>query len=239
MQRHGYRADSLIEVFTAAQGFFGRLSKPMLRQIARGLQLPFRRVQGTASFYHLFRFTPRAQLSCLVCTRTACHVRGSAWVFPKPRSKHWIKNASPYRSESLSATQTKTGSRWWHGLMPRCTQQNERAAIGSLRQLLPKENTYAGDAHVGIHPAHFKMLPCVRLTRQRIHNRPLYTNLNRDRSLHSKTGHARTHIEDVSTHKERVPLGCHKADRNKSIRVKPKQVSRQQSKSYGIGESNI
>jgi len=31
-----------------------------------------------ASFYHLFRFSPAATHSCLVCTGTACHVLGAA-----------------------------------------------------------------------------------------------------------------------------------------------------------------
>jgi bidirectional [NiFe] hydrogenase diaphorase subunit len=50
----------------------------LLRHIARRLHLPFSRVQGTASFYHLFRFQPAARHSCLVCTGTACHVQGAA-----------------------------------------------------------------------------------------------------------------------------------------------------------------
>lgn len=35
-------------------------------------------MQGTASFYHLFRFAPPARHRCLVCTGTACHVKGAA-----------------------------------------------------------------------------------------------------------------------------------------------------------------
>ena len=35
-------------------------------------------MQGTASFYHLFRFKAPARPSCLVCTGTACHVLGAA-----------------------------------------------------------------------------------------------------------------------------------------------------------------
>jgi NADH:ubiquinone oxidoreductase subunit E len=78
LQRHGHQSDGLIEVLTAAQQIYGHLSEPLLRHIARQLQLPFSRVQGTASFYHLFRFAPPERHSCLVCTGTACHVSGAA-----------------------------------------------------------------------------------------------------------------------------------------------------------------
>ena len=78
LQRHGRRADGLIEVLSRAQELQGHLSPALLRHVARRLRLPPSRVLGTASFYHLFRFTPPAAHSCLVCTGTACHVQGAA-----------------------------------------------------------------------------------------------------------------------------------------------------------------
>jgi bidirectional [NiFe] hydrogenase diaphorase subunit len=78
LQRHGHRPDGLIEVLNRAQELYGHLGAPLLRHIARQLHLPFSRVQGTASFYHLFRFSPPARHRCLVCTGTACHVKGAA-----------------------------------------------------------------------------------------------------------------------------------------------------------------
>lgn len=77
LQRHSRQADGLIEVLNHGQELYGYLGEPLLRHIARELRLPFSRVQGTASFYHLFRFTPPLRHSCLVCTGTACHVKGA------------------------------------------------------------------------------------------------------------------------------------------------------------------
>jgi len=77
LQRHGRRADALIEVLNRAQERHGHLSAALLRHVARRLRLPESRVLGTASFYHLFRFTPPAAHSCLVCTGTACQVQGA------------------------------------------------------------------------------------------------------------------------------------------------------------------
>jgi bidirectional [NiFe] hydrogenase diaphorase subunit len=77
LRRHGWRADGLIEVLSHAQAQRGHLSQPLLRHVARRLHLSTSRVLGTASFYHLFRFTPAPAHSCLVCTGTACHVQGA------------------------------------------------------------------------------------------------------------------------------------------------------------------
>jgi NADH:ubiquinone oxidoreductase subunit E len=74
--RHGHRADALIEVLHQLQERHGHLSKPLLRQVARGLRLPLSRVYGVASFYHLFRLEPPSAHCCAVCLGTACFVRG-------------------------------------------------------------------------------------------------------------------------------------------------------------------
>ncbi len=77
LRRHGHRPDGLIEVLNRAQELHGQLTPALLRHVATALRLPLSRVQGTASFYHLFRFKPPAAHSCVVCTGTACHVKGA------------------------------------------------------------------------------------------------------------------------------------------------------------------
>jgi bidirectional [NiFe] hydrogenase diaphorase subunit len=78
LRQHRERPDSLIEVLHRAQELYGHLGGPLLRHVAARLDLPLSRVYGTASFYHLFRFDPPARHSCVVCTGTACEVRGAA-----------------------------------------------------------------------------------------------------------------------------------------------------------------
>jgi bidirectional [NiFe] hydrogenase diaphorase subunit len=77
MRRHQLRGDALIEVLHAAQELYGWLAPEVLAHVARTLRLPPSRVQGVATFYHLFRLTPPARHVCTVCTGTACHVRGA------------------------------------------------------------------------------------------------------------------------------------------------------------------
>ena len=35
-------------------------------------------IYGVATFYHLFTFEPKGEHNCIICTGTACHVKGSA-----------------------------------------------------------------------------------------------------------------------------------------------------------------
>jgi bidirectional [NiFe] hydrogenase diaphorase subunit len=77
MKRHQYRQDALIEVLHAAQKLFGHLEPSQLHFVAHHLKLPLSRVYGVATFYHLFTLTPRGRHTCIVCTGTACYVKGA------------------------------------------------------------------------------------------------------------------------------------------------------------------
>jgi len=70
--------DALLEVLHSAQETFGYLSEELLFYISNHLHLPLSQVYGVATFYHLFTFEPQGKHSCIICTGTACHVKGSA-----------------------------------------------------------------------------------------------------------------------------------------------------------------
>jgi len=74
--RHNNSPDALIEILHVAQQIYGYLSRPLLKEIARRLNLPPSRVLGVATFYHLFRFSPRKSHSAVVCLGTACYAGG-------------------------------------------------------------------------------------------------------------------------------------------------------------------
>ena len=77
LDSQGHNPDGLIEILNRSQAIAGYLNPTHLRHIARHLHLPDSRVWGTASFYHLFHFDPPPQHSCLICTGTACFVKGA------------------------------------------------------------------------------------------------------------------------------------------------------------------
>jgi bidirectional [NiFe] hydrogenase diaphorase subunit len=78
IRKQGGRGDALIEVLHQVQELEGYLSPASLRQVAKGLGLPLSRVQGVASFYHLFRLEAPTPHRCAVCLGTACFVKGGA-----------------------------------------------------------------------------------------------------------------------------------------------------------------
>lgn len=77
MKRFQYQKDSLLEVLNTAQETFGYLSEELLIYIANQLELPLVRVYAVATFYHLFTFSPLGEHNSIVCTGTACHVKGA------------------------------------------------------------------------------------------------------------------------------------------------------------------
>lgn len=77
MKRHQFRHDALIEVLHTAQELFGYLELDLLYFIARHLKLPPSRVYGVATFYRFFTLKPQGRHTCVVCTGTACYVKGA------------------------------------------------------------------------------------------------------------------------------------------------------------------
>ena len=77
LKRFQYRPDALIEVLHVAQEAYGFLGEELLAHIARQLRLPESQVLGVATFYHAFALRPKGEHSCIVCTGTACYVKGA------------------------------------------------------------------------------------------------------------------------------------------------------------------
>jgi bidirectional [NiFe] hydrogenase diaphorase subunit len=77
MKRRQFRHDALIEVLHKALELFGYLEPDLLYFIARHLKLPPSRVYGVATFYHFFTLKPKGRHACVVCTGTACYVKGA------------------------------------------------------------------------------------------------------------------------------------------------------------------
>jgi len=78
MKQFKFEKDALLEVLNVAQGLFGYLSEELLIYVSRQLHVPMSKVYGVATFYHMFTFEPLGEHNCIVCTGTACHVKGSA-----------------------------------------------------------------------------------------------------------------------------------------------------------------
>ena len=77
MKQFKFEKDALLEVLNTAQESFGYLSEDLLIYISHQLKVPLSRVYGVATFYHMFTFSPLGEHNCIICTGTACHVKGS------------------------------------------------------------------------------------------------------------------------------------------------------------------
>jgi bidirectional [NiFe] hydrogenase diaphorase subunit len=78
MNRHGREQYALIEILHTVQETFGFLTDEALRYVAVSLRVPFSKVYGVATFYHFFTMKPPGEHTCVVCTGTACYVKGAA-----------------------------------------------------------------------------------------------------------------------------------------------------------------
>lgn len=77
MKRLNYEKSALIETLHTAQETFGYLEKETLKYIARRLKVPFSKVYGVVTFYHFFRLKPKGKHTLVVCTGTACYIKGA------------------------------------------------------------------------------------------------------------------------------------------------------------------
>jgi NADH-quinone oxidoreductase subunit E len=83
--------DQLIPILEAVQDSFGYLSKESMAEISRYTRVPESNIYGVATFYALFRFTPRGKKMVSVCRGTACHVRGGARILEEVEKQLAIK----------------------------------------------------------------------------------------------------------------------------------------------------
>ncbi len=77
MRRNGYEPTALIEVLHTVQECFGYLDDKALKFVATSLRVPLSKVYGVATFYHFFTLKPQGEHTCVVCTGTACYIKGA------------------------------------------------------------------------------------------------------------------------------------------------------------------
>jgi bidirectional [NiFe] hydrogenase diaphorase subunit len=77
IRKLGSEPSVLIEILHEAQGIYGFLSISTLETIAEALMMPKSQVFGVATFYHYFRLQPKGEHTCVVCTGTACYIKGA------------------------------------------------------------------------------------------------------------------------------------------------------------------
>src|SRR3954449_12666793 len=90
-RRHGREAHALIETLHTLQECFGYLDEAGLRFVASVLRVPLSRVFGAATFYHFFTLKPQGKHACVVCTGTACYIKGASALLTAVEKQYGIK----------------------------------------------------------------------------------------------------------------------------------------------------
>jgi bidirectional [NiFe] hydrogenase diaphorase subunit len=112
MKRHQYQQDALIEILHKAQELYGYLENDLLLYIAHKLKLPPSRVYGVATFYHLFSLAPQGVHSCVICTGTACYVKGSQAILTNVEKAAQIRAAVVFDGTVLGNQTPESVCEW-------------------------------------------------------------------------------------------------------------------------------
>ncbi len=107
MQRHDFRSDALIEALHAAQDAFGYLDAETLAHIAATLKAPPAKVYGVATFYNHFTLKPKGEHTLVVCTGTACHVKGADRTLAWMRERYQLSPGQTTPDNRLSLVEVR------------------------------------------------------------------------------------------------------------------------------------
>ena len=76
-------SSNLMVVMQKAQDIYGYLPYEVQIAIAEGMDVPFEKVYGVATFYAQFALSPKGKYNISVCLGTACYVKGSGDIFQR------------------------------------------------------------------------------------------------------------------------------------------------------------
>jgi bidirectional [NiFe] hydrogenase diaphorase subunit len=102
MRKLGNSRSALIEALHSMQQCFGYLDKPGLTFVAATLRLPLSRVFGVATFYQHFTMKPQGRHSCVICTGTACHIKGAGNLLKSIAADYHVKPGETTADGELS-----------------------------------------------------------------------------------------------------------------------------------------
>jgi len=102
MRRNGFARHSLIETLHTVQESFGFLDDESLVYVSKSLRVPLSHVYGVSTFYHLFSLKPAGKHSCVMCTGTACYIKGAPKLLDAIEENYGIAPDETTKDELLS-----------------------------------------------------------------------------------------------------------------------------------------
>ncbi len=80
MKKHRRKPDALIEILHVVEDTFGYVPLDAMRYISHEMKVTPSKIYGVVTFYHFFSLKPKGEHNCVVCTGTACHVKGATGI---------------------------------------------------------------------------------------------------------------------------------------------------------------
>ena len=102
MRRNGFSRHALIETLHTVQESFGFIDNDSMHFVAESLHVPLSRVYGVSTFYHLFSLEPAGDHSCVMCTGTACYIKGINDMLAEIEEEYEIKPGETTEDGKLS-----------------------------------------------------------------------------------------------------------------------------------------
>lgn len=103
--KYKHDKSNLMTVMQEAQAIYDYLPLEVQAEIAKGMDVPFEKVYGVATFYAQFSLTPKGECHISVCLGTACYVKGSGDIYDRLQEELGIAGdeCTPDRKFSLTA----------------------------------------------------------------------------------------------------------------------------------------
>ena len=138
IKKENFKPDSLIEVLHIAQNAYGYLPMNVLKYITKTLHLPPARVYSTVSFYHFFSLKSKGDHTCLVCTGTACYVKGAQAILNEIEKSFSLKPGQVSADNKLGVSVARCIGAC--GLAPAVVLDEEVQARASAAEIVDKIN---------------------------------------------------------------------------------------------------
>jgi bidirectional [NiFe] hydrogenase diaphorase subunit len=87
MQKHNFSKRALIETLHVVQDSFGYVDEEAMAYVAQELHVPLSKVFGVATFYNRFSSKPSGEHTMVLCTGTACFVKGNDKIIEHMKEK--------------------------------------------------------------------------------------------------------------------------------------------------------
>lgn len=101
IRKQGAKHDALIEILHIVEDSFGYLPLEVMKYISMEMRVPASKIYGVATFYHFFSLKPKGEHNCVVCTGTACHVKGSLGILNQIEHVFGLKPGETTPDEKL------------------------------------------------------------------------------------------------------------------------------------------